>query len=96
MINICLIEAKRCIARSWKNQSTGGISQWLKGMSFNFALEKISYFTKNKLDKFWKIWHIFFFTIIWNRMRGLGVRANPNSFFVHHVCQCIFSHLEIQ
>lgn len=60
LLNICLLEAKRCIARSWKNQSIGGISQWLKGMSLNVALEKISYFAKNKLDKFWEIWHIFY------------------------------------
>ena len=37
-----------------------GTSQWLRGMTFYLALEKISYTTKNKLDKFWKIWSVFF------------------------------------
>ena len=51
LLNVCFLEAKRCIARSWKKEKTG--------MTFYFALEKISYTTKNKLNKFWKIWEVF-------------------------------------
>ena len=59
LMNICFLEAKRCIACSWKSDTPYGTSQWLRGMTFYLALEKISYTTKNKLDKFWKIWSIF-------------------------------------
>ena len=50
----------RCIAWSWKGVTVEGISQWLRGMVLNVALEKISYFAKNKIDKFWSIWKIFY------------------------------------
>uniref|UniRef100_A0A3B4A6P1 Reverse transcriptase domain-containing protein n=1 Tax=Periophthalmus magnuspinnatus TaxID=409849 RepID=A0A3B4A6P1_9GOBI len=43
-------EVKRCIATSWKPDIPCSASQWLKGMTFCLALEKISYSTKNKLD----------------------------------------------
>ena len=59
LLNVCFLEAKRCIARSWKKEKPCSISQWLTGMTFYFALEKISYTTKNKLDRFWKIWEVF-------------------------------------
>lgn len=49
----------QCIACSWKRDKPCTTSQWLTGMSFYLALEKISYMVKNKLDKFWKIWKVF-------------------------------------
>ncbi len=59
LLNICFLEAKRCIACSWKKEKPCTTSQWLTGMSFYFALEKISYTSKNKLNNFWKIWKFF-------------------------------------
>ena len=38
LLNICFLEAKRCIACSWKRDIP---SQWLTGMSFYLALEKL-------------------------------------------------------
>lgn len=35
------------------------IGQWLRGMTFYWALEKISCTVNNKLDKFWKLWNMF-------------------------------------
>ena len=60
LLIICLLEAKRCIARAWKNVSMQGTSEWLNAMVSNVALERISYFTKNKMNTFWKIWGIFY------------------------------------
>lgn len=60
LLNVSFLEAKRCIALSWKKESLCGISQWTTQMTFYFALEKISYFTKNKLDKFWVVWSVFY------------------------------------
>lgn len=60
LLSICFLEAKRCIATTWKSDTPCTASQWLKGMVFNFALEKISYATKNRLDKFNEIWTLFF------------------------------------
>ena len=59
LLNICFLEAKRCLAKEWKTEASCVLAQWLKGMCFYFALERISYTTKGKLDKFWKIWYIF-------------------------------------
>ena len=60
LLNICFLEAKRCIALSWKSDTPCATSQWLRGMTSYLALEKISYTTKNRLDKFWEIWNIFY------------------------------------
>ena len=60
LLNICFLEAKRCIALSWKSDTPCATSQWLKGMTSYLALEKISYTTKNRLDKFWEVWNIFY------------------------------------
>lgn len=59
LLNICFLEAKRCIACSWKRDKPCTTSQWLRGMSFYLALEKISYTAKNKLDKFWNVWKVY-------------------------------------
>lgn len=51
LIDMCLLEAKRCIARSWKKTTVCSVLEWLNGVTFYMALEKISYFTKNKIDR---------------------------------------------
>ena len=67
-------------------------------MSFNFALEKISYFTKNKLDNFWKIWHIFYSYLEQNETSANGCFCFVCLFFFYslfiyficaYVCVCI-------
>ena len=50
--SMCLLEAKRCIARSWKKTTVCGVSEWLNGVTSSLALEKISYFTKTRLIGF--------------------------------------------
>ena len=60
LLDICLLEARRCIARSWKEVTVEGISQWLRGMVLKVAVEKMCYFAKNKIDKFWSTWKIFY------------------------------------
>lgn len=71
LLNICFLEAKRCIASSWNSDTPCTTSQWLKGMTFYMVLEKISNTAKNRLDKFWKIWDIFYIFLERNDMDGL-------------------------
>lgn len=47
-------------------------------MTFYFALEKISYFNKNKLDEFWVIWAVFYTWLIQNDIQ-LDVRKEDLS-----------------
>ena len=46
-LNFCFLDAKQCIALSWKSDTLCATSQWLRGITFYLALEKISYTTKN-------------------------------------------------
>ena len=43
-----------------------GVSEWLNGVTSYLALEKISYFTKNSIDRFWSIWRGFFYNFLEN------------------------------
>ena len=74
LIAMCLLEAKRCIARSWKKPTVCGVSEWLNGMTSYLALEKISYFTKNRIDSFWSIWKAFY-----NFLENEGIRSEGGS-----------------
>lgn len=49
MLSILLMEIRHTLC----------IGQWLRGMTFHWALERRSYTAKNKLDKFWKLWNMF-------------------------------------
>lgn len=55
-LDLCLLQAKRLIALSWKNISRPRISQWLREMARTLPLEKITYILKNKQEIFKKIW----------------------------------------
>lgn len=46
LLNACFVDAKRCVAHTWKEPSTCGLSQRLKGMTFYLALERIRVFLK--------------------------------------------------
>lgn len=75
IIDMCLLEAKRCIARSWKKTTVCSVLEWLNGVTFYMALEKISYFTKNKIDRFWKsIWKVFY-----NFLENGNIRSDGGS-----------------
>lgn len=75
LIDMCLLEAKRCIARSWKKTTVCSVLEWLNGVTFYMALEKISYFTKNKIDRFWKsIWKVFY-----NFLENGNIRSDGGS-----------------
>lgn len=40
-LNICLLEAKRCVACSQKSDTPRALGQWLRGTTFYLALEKL-------------------------------------------------------
>lgn len=60
LLDFGLLEAKRCIAKCWKETKMYGLSQWLNGLTSILTMEKITYMSRNKLDKFWKIWSVFY------------------------------------
>ena len=74
LIGMCLLEAKRCIARSWKKPTVCGVSEWLNWVTSYLALEKISYFTKNRIDRFWSIWKVFH-----NFLENEGIQSDGGS-----------------
>lgn len=59
LINMCLLQAKRLIALSWKNLNGPHIGQWLRGMSSCLSMEKITYILKGKREAFDSIWEPF-------------------------------------
>lgn len=56
LIDFSLIQVKRVIAFAWKSTQRPCSSQWIKEMSTNLALEKLTYIIKDKLHVFNKIW----------------------------------------
>ena len=56
-IDFAILQAKRVIA-SWKRSDPPVIGAWIKAMVWPcMALEKITYFIKNKLDVYEEIWN---------------------------------------
>lgn len=47
-----LIQAKRVIALVWKNIQRPVLSQWIKEMSDNIVLEKLTYAIRGKAEDF--------------------------------------------
>ena len=80
---MCLLEAKRCIARSWKKPTVCGVSEWLNGVTSYLALEKISYFTKNRIDRFWSICKVFY-----NFLENEGIRNDGSDEVNWLDCYC--------
>lgn len=56
LVNFCLVQAKYVIALKWKDTEKPGVKQWIKLMSSNLALEKLTYIAKGKLEDFKDIW----------------------------------------
>ena len=55
-LNLCLLQAKRVIALSWKKPGKPSIKVWFKEISLCLPLEKIYFILKDKLEMFEKIW----------------------------------------
>ena len=72
LLNIFL-EAKRCIALSWKSDTPCATSQWLRGMTSYLALEKISY-TTISFGKFGTFFTISLRITTWMLMVGWMIR----------------------
>lgn len=58
-INICLLQAKRVIALTWKKLGKPSVAQWFRELSLCLPLEKITYILKDKQDLFQKVWGCF-------------------------------------
>ena len=54
--NLCLLQARRTIALSWKSSGKPSIAVWFREMTLCLPLEKIYYLIKDKLEMFEKIW----------------------------------------
>ena len=52
LINMCLLQAKRSIALSWKNTQRPHVGQWLREMSNCCSMEKITYILKRKNETY--------------------------------------------
>lgn len=52
LLDMCLLQARRLIALSWKNTTRPQIGQWLREMSCCLSMEKITYILKGKNDLF--------------------------------------------
>lgn len=58
-IEYAILQAKRMIALSWKKPDPPVIGTWLKAMMQCMAMEKITYFIKNKMSVYEEIWKPF-------------------------------------
>ena len=55
-IDICLLQAKRIIALSWKSLDKPSIVLWFKELSLCLPLERITYTLKDKQEVFQEVW----------------------------------------
>ena len=58
-IDICLLQAKRVIALTWKSPEKPSITHWFKELCLCLPLEKITYILKKKEDLFLEVWGCF-------------------------------------
>ena len=56
---MCSLQAKHCIAISWKSMEVPSVNAWSKTLSNTLAMEKLTYATKGKLQSFYKVWEQF-------------------------------------
>uniref|UniRef100_A0A3B3YM34 Reverse transcriptase domain-containing protein n=1 Tax=Poecilia mexicana TaxID=48701 RepID=A0A3B3YM34_9TELE len=59
LVTFCLLQAKHLIALKWRNTERPKINEWIKLLSNNLAMEKLTYLTKGKLEDFKDIWFPF-------------------------------------
>ena len=53
---MCLLQAKRLIALSWKNTNRPSIGQWVREMSSSLIMERITFMIRGKGETFNEIW----------------------------------------
>ena len=58
-IDICLLQAKRIIALTWKRPGKPSIAQWFRELSLCLPLEKITWMLKDKPEVFQEVWGCF-------------------------------------
>lgn len=58
-IDFAMLQAKRLIACNWKKSEPPTIGLWINSMAHCMAMERITYFLKNKLDAYESIWNPF-------------------------------------
>ena len=56
ILDFGLLHARRIIALNWKSMESPSISQWKRELSENIGLERLTYISKGKLEKFVQLW----------------------------------------
>ena len=59
LLNLCLIHAKRVIARHWKSVNCPSYNMWIKELSSCLSIERLTYTIKQKGHIFHNIWNSF-------------------------------------
>lgn len=59
LINLCLLHAKRLIARHWKSVHCPSLNMWINELSSCLAMERLTYIIKQKSHIFHDIWNSF-------------------------------------
>ena len=73
-IDICLLQAKRVVALSWKSPDKPSIAMWFRELCLCLPLEKITYTLKDKLEVFQEVWGHFIRYIKGNSLMHLMER----------------------
>lgn len=50
LVCFCFFQAKHVIALNWKNTESPKINKWIKLLSNNMSMEKLTYIAKGKLE----------------------------------------------
>ena len=59
LIDIAFTVSRKCVALTWKSDSSLSISKWISEMMTCLPFEKITYVMRNRYDTFLKIWQPF-------------------------------------
>ena len=59
MVDLCLLQARRSIALSWRNVHCPSLGNWLNNLTTSLALEKLTYVVRKKASQFYLIWEMF-------------------------------------
>lgn len=59
MVDLCLLQVKRCIALWWRNVGCPSFTHWLNSLTSALALEKLTYVIRKKASEFYNIWKMF-------------------------------------
>lgn len=65
-MDFVILQAKRLVARTWKQSEPPTIKAWINSLAQCMAMERITYFLKNKLHVYEEIWRPF-----WDFLRRL-------------------------